>query len=267
MRRTGAQLKAAICFNERVAELGAVFVVIGLAFEVVFASVFHEPPETYWSHWGPVGADVVVTLGVAAEVLFGRRQRIASDELAVLSEKNVVAAMERASLAEKAAAEARERTAEVERLTAWRRLTPLQTETIKSALKPFACSLVVAIEHENGDTEAYSYARDIVLAVRDSGVKWITFGSNSFLGITIFGVVLSTSADFHDDEIVEAFKNAKILDGIRPCDLTKRSLINGEACNLLVWVGPKNPPSYEIERTHATTETATAAAIEQDTAP
>jgi hypothetical protein len=76
MNRTDQNLKDGIAVNESRALWSAGAVVFGLALEVIFAAAFHEPPETTLSHWGPVAADAMVALGVAGEVLFGRKARI-----------------------------------------------------------------------------------------------------------------------------------------------------------------------------------------------
>src|SRR2546425_932936 len=142
MNRTDQNLKDAIASNEKSALWFAGAVVFGLVLEVVFAAAFHGPPETFLSHWGPVGADIIVALGVAGEVWFGRKSRIDSEELTRRSEerlaeanRSAAAAHERAAGLEKEAADARARTAEIERLTAWRHITSTQHDQIVDALR------------------------------------------------------------------------------------------------------------------------------------
>jgi hypothetical protein len=123
MNKSDHDLKTAADFNESLATLCAWGVVIGVALEFVFAGWFEGPPETALNHWGPACSDALVAAGVAGEVLFGRKARLASEELTRRSEVRLAEAIERAAKAELQAAEARERTAEIEKLTAWRRLS------------------------------------------------------------------------------------------------------------------------------------------------
>ena len=92
MNKTDQALKDAIARDERRALWSAGAVVFGLVLEVGFAAAFHAPPETMLSHWGPVVADASVALGVAGEVLFGRKARTASEELTRRSEERVAEA-------------------------------------------------------------------------------------------------------------------------------------------------------------------------------
>src|SRR6266403_3154866 len=97
MNRTDQNLKDAIAANEKRALWSAATVIFGLVLEVVFAAGLHEPPETVLSHWGPVVADALVALGVAGEVLFGRKSRIDSEELTRRSEERLAEANTRAA--------------------------------------------------------------------------------------------------------------------------------------------------------------------------
>jgi hypothetical protein len=71
MNRTDQDLRDSIARNKNSALWSAGAVVFGLVLEVIFAAAFHEPPETFLSHWGPVIADVIVASGVAGEVWAG----------------------------------------------------------------------------------------------------------------------------------------------------------------------------------------------------
>src|SRR4051794_5991945 len=135
MNKTDQNLKDAIASNEKIALWCAGAVVFGLVLDVILASAFHAPPETFVSHWGPVAAGAIVALGVAGEVWFGRKSRIDSEELTRRSEERLAKAInsaaqanERTAILEKEAAEARERTAEIERITQWRRVSSKQAD-------------------------------------------------------------------------------------------------------------------------------------------
>jgi hypothetical protein len=52
-----------------------------------------------------------------------------------------------------------DRVADIERLTAWRHIAPEKQEQIALEFSPIAPSLDVLIEFQNGDPEAWSYAK------------------------------------------------------------------------------------------------------------
>jgi hypothetical protein len=155
-------------------------VVFGLILEVIFAALFHDPPEAFLSRWGPVIADVVVALGVAGEVFLGRRARIESEELSRRAEEKLGIAMKRAAEADARAAEARERTAEIERFTAWRRVPVEQARQIADNIRGRAASLDVLIEYQIGDPEAFAYNNEIAMIFLMVGVTRIRHSPNSY---------------------------------------------------------------------------------------
>jgi hypothetical protein len=102
MNKTDNEIKDLIEFNERIALFCAICVVAGVLTEFIFAAWFDSPPKTELNHWGPAIADLVVGIGVAGEVFFGRLARLGSEELTRRSD-------ERLSSANKTAGEANER--------------------------------------------------------------------------------------------------------------------------------------------------------------
>ena len=203
MNKTEDQLKDSSHFNERIALLGALSVVVGVALEVVFAAFFHEPPETLLSHWGPVFADAMVMIGVAVEVYFGREARLASDELSRISEQKVGQAVERAADAEKAAAEANAITAKIQQQNLRFRealLPRILDQTLASnRLKQFAdmpFAMFSPIDFEPNRTRLY-----IRGALKSAGWKEIPqpYEDNHFFdGVTV-----------HAGRDMEAFRDPK----------------------------------------------------------
>jgi hypothetical protein len=59
--------------------------------------------------WGTVGVDVIITLGVAGEILFSRKARALSERLRIESEERIAALNEQTAEANKKAAEANDR--------------------------------------------------------------------------------------------------------------------------------------------------------------
>lgn len=106
--KTEEQLKRDISRNELWADCGGYAVIAGLIIEVGAAIVFSDKGVSA-AEWGTVGSNVIVTLGVAAEVLFSRRARVRAEQLQILSDERISEANERA-----ADAEARTKEAEVE---------------------------------------------------------------------------------------------------------------------------------------------------------
>jgi hypothetical protein len=146
---------------------GGAAVIFGLVMEVALTAAFAKG-QSFIEEWGPVAADVLIALGVACEVGFAAKARSKTEALKLLSDEKVAEARitaalanERAAVSEKEAAEARERTAAIEKLTAWRRITPKQHMQIVDTLREHAPLIDLLIEYERGDTEAYSYAREI----------------------------------------------------------------------------------------------------------
>jgi hypothetical protein len=173
MNRTDQNLKDAIATNERRALWGAAAVIFGLVLEVIFASAFHEPPETVLSHWGPVVADALVALGVAGEVLFGRKSRIDSEELTRRSEERLAEAHAQAGEAIARAAEAN-KVAEEERHTRVRLEAQLQPRTLNQEQIELIQGLRATFNEINlareVDIETHMFAQDIAVALMSAGI-------------------------------------------------------------------------------------------------
>jgi hypothetical protein len=158
------ELKDAVSKNETLAEWGGVAVVFGLVVEVALTAAYRH--GSIIEAWGPVFADALIALGVAAEILFARKARSKAEVLQRRSDDRVAEAKmtaaqahERAAVLEKEAADARERTAVIEKLTAWRRITPEQYSSIIRAIRETAPEIDLLVECEYSNAEAFMYAR------------------------------------------------------------------------------------------------------------
>jgi hypothetical protein len=116
------KLREAVSKNEARAEWGGAAVVFGLVVEVVLTAAYRHG-ESIIGAWGPVFADALIALGVAAEILFARKARSKAETLQRRSDEKVAEANARASEANQKAEEAALALAE---LTAPRMLTTEQ---------------------------------------------------------------------------------------------------------------------------------------------
>jgi hypothetical protein len=105
------ELREAVSKNESFAEWGGAAVVFGLVVEVVLTSAFRHGQSAIET-WGPVFADTLIALGVAAEILFARKARSKAETLQRGSDEKVAHAMLKASEADARAAEANQKAQE-----------------------------------------------------------------------------------------------------------------------------------------------------------
>ena len=97
--KTDEQLKLDISRDELFAERGGYVVIFGLLTEVFSVFLFGHGPITV-STWGNVAANSIITLGVAAEVLFSRKARAKAERLQLRTDERLATALQRASSAE-----------------------------------------------------------------------------------------------------------------------------------------------------------------------
>ena len=88
MEKTDAELKAAISRNESYAELGGLFVILGVVSEFVRA-LLDPTIDSLLTRVVTLGPTATIALGVAAEVLFSRKARAAAAELQRRSEEKI----------------------------------------------------------------------------------------------------------------------------------------------------------------------------------
>jgi hypothetical protein len=121
-------LEISIDSCEKLAELSALIVIVGLCLEIAVA-LFHM------RHWATVLADVLVAVGVASEVLFGRMGRARQKELHRRLEEKLAHVNERAADSNKIAKKAQ---LALEKYRAPRTLTGEQITSIAEKLRPFS---------------------------------------------------------------------------------------------------------------------------------
>lgn len=234
-------LKASIARNESLAEWGGAAVVFGLIIEVVLTAAFRHG-ESFIEAWGPVLADVLVALGVAAEILFARKARLQAETLQRRSDEKVAEANERAATAIREAEEARERTAQVEKLTAWRRVSLEQSRQIADAIRgEMTPDLNVHIESERGDPEAFSYAFDLHKIFKEAGVKEVSGTANSWTGWQKFGLWVAAFPGINLPLIMEAFDKAGIHMNAGKLPFGLPTAAQG----LYIFVAPKLPLHFD----------------------
>jgi hypothetical protein len=117
-----AELREAVSKNEVRAEWGGAAVVFGLIVEVVLTAAYRHGQSIIES-WGPVFADALIALGVAAEILFARKARSRAETLQHRSDEKIAELNRQATEANASAATANVRL-EHFRLEEYRRRQP-----------------------------------------------------------------------------------------------------------------------------------------------
>jgi hypothetical protein len=235
---------------DSVAHVGGIAVVLGLVIEVILTASFPRG-ATVIEEWGPVFADMLIAAGVATEVIFAARARSRAEALKVISDQRVADARtaaaqahEQAAALEKEAAEARERTAQIEKLTAWRRIDAEFRQTLSDAFRDTLSIIQLRIEYQQGDPEAFTYAREFAQTFTDLGVEKIVFLSNAHLGVTVFGVAIEIGECEEGDDLSRACLAAFGVE-IKPMNFGRRHSDPGlPTPNLYMFVGAK-PPNRE----------------------
>lgn len=82
------ELREAISRNETFAEWGGAAVVFGLIVEVVLTSTYRHG-KSIIEAWGPVFADALIALGVAAEIMFARKARARAEKLSYRTKRSL----------------------------------------------------------------------------------------------------------------------------------------------------------------------------------
>ena len=165
----GDGLRNSISLNETLAEWGGAAVVFGLIVEVVLTATYRHG-ELFVEAWGPVLADALIALGVAAEVLFSRRARSKAETLQRLSDEKIAEAKARAAEANQRASEANARAAiamfELAQLKGPRHFPAERRQAIVGLLKPFSgIRFKLSSIPQDSETAAFvSQLRDILIA-------------------------------------------------------------------------------------------------------
>jgi len=237
---TNDELNHSVECCERLAEFSGIAVVIGLIIEIVLA-YRHAPSESVEGIWGPVVADSLVAIGVAAEILFSRMGSVRQREIQKRSDTAVADANERAQQAGKDAAEARERAAKIEQLNAWRRVPKEKRAELVAFLKEMDVLVRLLIEYQNGDSEAFAYASEIANVFKEAGIE-VRGGPNSYIGIPVFGLHITGASEINMPPLVKALEDAGIpFGGVR--DPSAAATLRGDPKpNLYIFVAPRMPP-------------------------
>jgi hypothetical protein len=244
MNATNEELNQSVEACERTAEFSGIAVVVGLVVEVVLACR-HASPDSFEGIWGSVIADSLVALGVAAEILFSKMGSARQRELQRRSDITVAEANERAQQAIEDAAETRERAAKIEQLTAWRHVPKEKHEDLVAFLRQVDVSILLLVEYQNGDAEAFSYACEIANVFKEAGIE-VRGGANSYIGVPVFGLHISGSAEINMASMVKALEDSRIpFGGVR--DVSAMAMLRGDPRpNLYMFVAPKMPPTLSI---------------------
>jgi hypothetical protein len=237
------RLRKKISLNEWIAGACGALVVIGLVLETAIAFKFRTE-QPFWQEWGPIFADGLVALGVAGEILFALRSRLESERLQRISDEKVVKADERAREAIRDAAETRERAAKIEQLTAWRHVPQDKRQELVDFLRNIDVLVVLSIEYQNGDPEAFSYAYEIAKLFKEAEIQ-VRAGANSFMRTPVFGLHIAGGREINMVSMVTALEKAGIPFG-GPKAFPLMTLLPGEPKpNLQIFVAPKIPPIFD----------------------
>jgi hypothetical protein len=160
------ELRKSVSKNEARAEWGGKAVVFGLVVEVVLTATYRHS-ESIIEAWGPVFADVLIALGVAAEILFARKARSKSETIQLRSAEKVAEANARASEANTRAAELQSESLKTQRAI-MPRVAYASDRPEYLVLRKFA-GVTVFIQAVP-DWEALQFAKLISLALKNVGV-------------------------------------------------------------------------------------------------
>lgn len=209
------------------------FVVLGVGFEIVLAWA-NQPYGTPWEHWGPVGANFLVTAGVAGEVIFSRMGFVRSRKIQEISN-------DRADKAQRETELIKER-------TSWRQFDIPTLKALGDALEKIPPA-TVQFAYVMGDTEARNLADDFAAVFRHH--EWnVGFAANLYLEETRYGLwiaanLASPEARSLSVEVERAFKAAgiSVKHGQMPAPVHRQIFPSSPALMpppiVAVYVGPK----------------------------
>lgn len=211
------------------------FVVLGLAFEVALATA-NQPYGSPWEHWGSVGADVLVTLGVAGEIIF--------------SSLGFVRARRLQHLANERAEKAEHETEKLRAATNWRRLSQEQHETLALALQASGPGASVKFCVLINDHESMNFAQTLSIPFMAAGWK-IGYQFNAYRHGVMTGILIPEPHDNWLDEI--RLVNARVRDAFSEANIQFANgwplepYMSTDSVGLpvpiaLVYVGPKPAP-------------------------
>jgi hypothetical protein len=202
---TNKQLEDSSESREHRAFRFAGLVILGLVSEVAIA-IAHPAYDSFWDRWGSVFADVLVAVGVAGEVLFGRMGHRRDAELQKRSKKLLAEANERAAKAEL-------ETEWLKSQFAWRRLSPDSIKLISDTLDGFQ-KMSVMITFVGNDPESNNFSHELGTVFKKNGWKF-GFTSGSFAGAVTFGVIIAQPSSKDEIAACAAVRTAASKAGVK----------------------------------------------------
>ena len=155
MKATDNELELALESCEQWGWACAGLLVLGLIAEFALA-LAHPEYDSFWGRWGPALGTLLVVVGVAGEVQFGKMGSRRQGELT--------------QRAKKLLAEAQVETERIKARVADRRLTKEQFERVIESLKGREIEGGFMVSYPANDREACQYAGDIMLMLQLAGV-------------------------------------------------------------------------------------------------
>lgn len=213
-------LRKAISRNETRAEWGGLAVVFGLAVEVGITAEYRHG-ASFIERWGPVFADALITIGVAAEILFARKARSRAETLQRRSDESVAEANARAAEANQKAQEA---SLELAKFREPRRLDAEQAKRVQGKLSAWK-GMVFDSAVSSADREIEELRAVICLSLSKAGwteIDWLAEAyavrreDGKYLsvghGLLVSDVLIGVN---EDDRLNPAGKAAETLEPVR----------------------------------------------------
>jgi hypothetical protein len=231
--KNDSNVESPYAINTRRSELFGYVLLAGLVVEWAFAFILKKP---LWETISAAVSDSLIVAGVWGEIHFGKKARVAGDAAVADADARVAEALQKA-------AEAHERAAAVEKLTAWRHISPEQTEQLTTALRGMGLPIRLMIEYQQGDPEAFSYSWEVAKIFADAGGAGVRHNTNFFLGPAFFGLYLATAPEVPAMPILTAFENAGVQVSAFNIDISRKHIPEGqERPTVYVFVASKPPP-------------------------
>jgi hypothetical protein len=190
---------------------------------VLEAVVWISPLCPFLFKLGNFVADAAVAIGIYGEVRFGH---IAGDILKMRL------------------AEAIERAAKIEQLTAWRHVPKDKRGRLIEFLRKLDVLVILLIEYQSGDAEAFSYAAEIAKVFQEAGIA-VRGGGNWDIRSTIFGLHIAGKPEINMASLQLELENAGISVGGFRDNTAMARLVGDPSPNLYIFVAPKMPPTFD----------------------
>jgi len=203
MSKTDQQLEAGVAGNEARSIICGWAVVLGLAVEIVLSAVYRH--GSWVEAWSPVGATILITMGVFGEIHFAARVSRSEEELRRRSEERVASANKIAAKAHERATLLEQENLEIRDRIAGRRISKEQHDKIVSILSSAPAAFDMEIMQEG---EAGLFALDILRTLTDSG--WTVDKKEFPFGVVWHNLNIFLTNDPAAERLMIAFIAAKI---------------------------------------------------------